>query len=387
MSSIKLGVSGFGTNTGWTNNNIYPRFVEDITGDGRADIVGFGAAGAYTSISNGDGTFQAWQLGIDAFGTAGGWTNNNIYPRFVEDITGDGRADIVGFGAAGAYTSISNGGGTFQAWQLGIDAFGTAGGWTNNNIYPRFVEDITGDGRADIVGFGAAGAYTSISNGDGTFQAWQLGIDAFGTAGGWTNNNIYPRFVEDITGDGRADIVGFGAAGAYTSISNGDGTFQAWQLGIDAFGTAGGWTNNNIYPRFVEDITGDGRADIVGFGAAGAYTSISNGDGTFQAWQLGIDAFGTAGGWTNNNIYPRFVEDITGDGRADIVGFGAAGAYTSISNGDGTFQAWQLGIDAFGTNTGWTNNNIYPRFVEDITGDSRADIIGFASDGVYDWVM
>ncbi|WP_181320529.1 VCBS repeat-containing protein, partial [Nitrosospira sp. Nsp2] len=134
---------------------------------------------------------------------------------------------------------------------------------------------------------------------------------------------------------------------------------------------------------------GDGRADIVGFGGAGAYTSISNGDGTFQAWQLGVAAFGTtAGGWTNNNIYPRFVEDITGDGSADIVGFASTGVYTSISNGDGTFQAPTLLVAEFGTTAGgWTNNNIYPRFVEDITGDSRADIIGFASNGVYDWVM
>lgn len=80
------------------------------------------------------------------------------------------------------------------------------------------------------------------------------------------------------------------------------------------------------------------------------------------------------------------MEDITGDGRADIVGFGAAGAYTSISNGDGTFQAPTLLVAAFNTDTGWTNN-IYPRFVEDITGDGRADIIGFASNGVYDWVI
>jgi hypothetical protein len=34
---------------------------------------------------------------------------------------------------------------------------------------------------------------------------------------------------------------------------------------------------------------------------------------------------------------PRFVTDITGDGRADIVGFGTAGVYTAVSGGDGGF--------------------------------------------------
>jgi hypothetical protein len=43
------------------------------------------------------------------------------------------------------------------------------------------------------------------------------------------------------------------------------------------------------------------------------------------------------------------------------------------------------GIDKFGTNAGgWINNDIFPRFVKDITGEGRADIVGFWSDGVYD---
>jgi hypothetical protein len=100
----------------------------------------------------------------------------------------------------------------------------------------------------------------------------------------------------------------------------------------------------------------------------------------------GIDEFGTnAGGWINNNIFPRFVEDITGDNRADIVGFASNGVWTSISDGTGTFQTPELIVGDFGTNAGgWTNNDLYPRFVEDITGDGRADIVGFWSDGVYD---
>jgi hypothetical protein len=75
------------------------------------------------------------------------------------------------------------------------------------------------------------------------------------------------------------------------------------------------------------DTTGDGRDDIVGFGNAGVYVSTSNGDGTFAPPQLVVNNFGyTAGGWRVDR-HPRFLADTTGDGRADIIGFGSAGAY------------------------------------------------------------
>jgi hypothetical protein len=35
--------------------------------------------------------------------------------------------------------------------------------------------------------------------------------------------------------------------------------------------------------------------------------------------------------------HPRFLADLTGDGRADIVGFGNAGVWVSLNNGDRTF--------------------------------------------------
>jgi hypothetical protein len=46
--------------------------------------------------------------------------------------------------------------------------------------------------------------------------------------------------------------------------------------------------------------------------------------------------------WTGQDWGPeqlRFVTDLTGDGRADIIGFGNdAGSWVAIGNGDGTFQ-------------------------------------------------
>ncbi len=46
-----------------------------------------------------------------------------------------------------------------------------------------------------------------------------------------------------------------------------------------------------------------------------------------------------AGGWSSQTQFPRHAADVTGDGRADILGFGQAGVFLSISQSDGTFPA------------------------------------------------
>src|SRR6185369_15066000 len=124
-------------------------------------------------------------------------------------------------------------------------------------------------------------------------------IQDFGfEAGGWRVEK-HPRFVVDITGDGRADIVGFGDAGVWVALGNGDGTFQSPRFVLADFGFEGGGWRVEKHPRFLADITGDRRADIVGFGDAGVYVARSNGDGTFTYTPQPVLAdFGyEAGGW------------------------------------------------------------------------------------------
>src|SRR5204863_904549 len=98
-----------------------------------------------------------------------------------------------------------------------------------------------------------------------------------------------------------------------------------------AFGyNAGGWRVDK-FPRLLADTTGEGRADIVGFGDAGVYISRANANGTFTTPTLVVPDFGyTAGGW-RTHMHLRFMADTTGDGRADIVGFGNGGVYACRS--------------------------------------------------------
>ena len=325
----QLLVRNFGYNAGGWRVDQHPRLMADTSGSGRADIVGFGNAGAYVSRALADGRFETPVLVVNNFGyTAGGWRVDR-HPRFLADLTGDGRADIVGFGNDGVWVSLNNGDGTFQSPVLAVGNFGyNAGGWRVDQ-HPRLLADLTGDGRADIVGFGNAGVWVSLNNGNGTFQNPQMVVANFGyNAGGWRVDR-HPRFLADLTGDGRADIVGFGNDGVWVSLNNGNGTFQNPQLVVANFGyNAGGW-RVDMHPRLLADVSGDGRADIIGFGNDGVWVSRNNGNGTFQNPQLLVNNFGyNAGGWRVNQ-HPRFLADTTGDGRADIVGFGNAGVYVS----------------------------------------------------------
>ena len=331
---------------GWVSMDTYPRVFADVNGDGYQDVVGFGYSGTIVSMGTGNGAFNAEYVVLSNFGAGpagGGWATDNTYPRELGDINGDGRADVVGFGDAGVYIAHGQIDGTFGAVSylpIGFGAGAAGGHWLNEDRYPRELGDVNGDGRDDIVGFGGSGVYVALSNGDGTFGPTQFVLQAFGgdaAGGGWASDNRYPRRLADMDGDGDDDIIGFGEDGVYVARSNGDGTFAAPTLILNGFGAGalgGGWANQTTFPRQLADINGDGADDIIGFGGAGAYAALSNGEGGFETPALITSNFGAepgAGSWVNDTVYPRFVTDLNGDHYADIVGIGHAGLYVSMT--------------------------------------------------------
>jgi hypothetical protein len=51
-----------------------------------------------------------------------------------------------------------------------------------------------------------------------------------------------------------------------------------------------------------------------------------------------LDDFGFVAGGRQVDRHPRFLADVTGDGHAEVVGFGDAGVLVGVNNGNGTFR-------------------------------------------------
>ena len=350
QANLQLAAFGFNASAGgWQNDQVYPRQMADVNGDGRADIIGFGDAGVYVSLAQTNGTYGNSFLALNAYGAsanAGGWASQDRYPRFLADVNGDGRADIVGFGENEVYVALAQADGTFAPSKSASAEFGAstgAGGWVSSDHYPRLLADVNGDGRADIIGFGENGVYVALGKADGTFGASAVATTQFGAAtgaGGWSSNDHFVREMADVNGDGRADIVGFGNNEVYVALANTNGTFGAASVATVEFGAApgaGGWVSFDTFPRLLADVNGDHRVDIVGFGNDGVYIALGRGDGTFEPSMIDTQQFGaglSAGGWGGEHFFPRLLADVNHDGAADIVGFGSAGVYVSVSNGD-----------------------------------------------------
>ena len=95
------------------------------------------------------------------------------------------------------------------------------------------------------------------------------------------------------------------------------------------------------------DVTGDGKADLIGFGDAGVWISVTGGSGAKLV--LNNSASTRAGACSPSPLPGRSEWQI---GKADIIGFGDAGVWVAMSNGDGTFQPATFMLADFGFHAG-----------------------------------
>ncbi len=399
------------------------RMLVDLNGDHIPDIVIFGDAGVWTSLSQQNPRvaqvtpavpihgpspvepptlFSTPTLVLQNFGVQQGWDPQK-HLRFVVDVNHDGFADIVGFGDAGVWVALGNGDGTFQTPKLVVPNFGANQGWSPAK-HVRLLADLNHDGYPDIVAFGDQGVFTAMNNGDasGTFKPVQAGLQPqnFGSDQGWSVEK-HVRLTAVLSTVGYADIIGFGDQGVWTAVGNGDGTFQTPKLVLANFGVAQGWDPAK-HVRLMADLNHDGRDDIVAFGDAGVWTAMSAvqetlapvklnspqslppgniplaepGAGTFDTPRLVLQNFGVKQDWSPAK-HIRVMADLNGDNFPDIVGFGDGGVWTALGNGDGTFQNAQFPLDYFACNGRFDFN------VE----SSQTDLNGFPLNPQWRWQL
>jgi hypothetical protein len=357
---------------GWSNE--HPRMLADVNGDGMQDVVGFGAYGVWTAPSNGSSFAPSLKLG--AFGyNVGSWRVGR-HVRTMGRINNDNMADVVGFGDDGVYTALSTGTG-FTNFGYNVHGFAYDQGWRVEK-HVRLLADVNGDGLDDIVGFGDDGVYLALATPSGQFSTPFWAVEGFSSIQGWTPAK-HVRTTADVNGDGRQDLVGFGDYEVWIALSTGNG-FAPPQFACSGFGYINGSWKVDRHRRYLADINGDGKDDIVAFGDYGVWTALSTGSGFGPAQQASY-GFQGAGEFTEPE-HPRFVADLNGDHYPDLVGFGDSAISRVLGGPGGVYGLVRPVMRALTREWGPVDGTFYPRLIGDVDGDGMQDIVAFDYDTI-----
>jgi VCBS repeat-containing protein len=351
----------------------------DVNGDGVADLV-VGTIGLDPSgRSNAGGAYvvfgDAALAGTPALGSAEAAGFRIIGARagdqagisvaLIDDMNGDGRAEIAIGASAYDVSGVSNAGGVFvvfgKATSTAVDlsqiALGNGGFLIRGaaledalGISVANVGDMNGDGRGDIVlgahranapGFDSGAAYVVFGKATGgTVNVGAMGSQGFVINGAGVNDQLGYSVtgLGDVNGDGRPDI---GIGGRLNDL-NGTDSGSAWvvfgkttttTVNLGSLGAGGfriGGENDSDLAGFsltaAGDVNGDGRADIL-VGAPGA---DQNGAATGAAYIV----YGKAGS-AAVNLGALGSGGIRIGGEADGDQLGHALAAVGDVNGDG----------------------------------------------------
>jgi hypothetical protein len=334
------GSDGHYTNTGgvFLPEGTAPRL--DASGEGFDDIV-LRQDGGNLDVLCSDGS----SLASTAWG---GGLPSSLYDVYYADVTGDGRADVVSRHRTTGDVEVRASTGVDFTWTPGSGPGGVwSYGWTTS--YDLLFADVTGDGKADLVGRSRStgDVYVLPSSGEG-FDSEGATLWSYG----WRPPE-YDVYLADVTGDLKADLVARYVGRPAAGVETGD-VFVAESSGT-AFLTPVRWTYGFSagYEISVADADGDGRADLVGRYVGPVLPLGSGGDvwvmhstGSRFAW------YGMAQRWSYGwgAAYDVVLRDVTGDGRADLVGRLRHNAELYVAPSDGTrfsfVGAWATGIDA-----------------------------------------
>lgn len=351
----------------------------DLDGDGDADVCARAAAGIVCEKAGASGFSEA--LVGPELSDANGWGEPRFYGTLrMGDVDGDGKADVCARSSAGVHCWKSDGSG-FPT-QIEGPAWSDANGWGEPRFWSTLrLADVDGDGKADVCARHSARFGCHLSNGSGFGP--ELAGPELSDASGWGDAKYFGTIrMADVNGDGKTDVCARSSARFHCWLSDGAG-FPTEIPGPE-LSDAQGWGDAKYWATLrMGDVNGDGKADVCARGAAGVQCWLSDGAG-FPTAVAGPE-LSDAQGWGEARYWSTLrLTDWDGDRRADLCARAAAGFLCWPSNGAG-FDAAVSGPDMADAG-GWHEQRYFGSFrVADVTGDGKAEICGRGAAGVVCW--
>ncbi|HEY5282322.1 MAG TPA: FG-GAP-like repeat-containing protein [Polyangia bacterium] len=283
---VALGEAGasFGEPSTYQIDGMLNLMVMDWNSDGCDDIYASHGDGAgVVWLGHPDGTLTLTAVAGDA-----GFQE----PIAFADLNGDGIRDMVSgcssdYGRPCVYLADSNG--AFHA--------GSPLSAKRDLLSSGLVRDWNGDGFPDFLNTSVGDLSVYLNRGDGTFDdEMDCGVLV------WA-----PLVVADFNHDGHMDIAyGMEASGAGVSVLMGMGGCQFQPM-------AEYLLSDQVFDLVYTDLDGDGIQDLVALAVDCSVSLLrGKGDGTFNAAPLVTGGSCNGGG-------RLLVEDVGGDGKADVV--------------------------------------------------------------------
>ena len=255
-------------------------------------------------------------------------------PSFPKDLDGNRTGDLLAVDGSGQLRLLAGNGAS------GFTARVMAAGWGGVGLVSA-VGAWDGDNRHDVVERDGGTLYYHPGNARGGLLP-RMRISA-----GWEDIDLVTG-PGDFDGDRYTDLLARNRATSQLVLYRGNG--KGGVLGSTVVGTTG-WNTLRLIVA-PGDVTGDGKADVIGIRASDGAMRLYPGTGT--------GPFGTpvtiGGNWT---AYSALMGpgDVTGDGRADLVGRRSSdGALVVLAGtGTGSFSpaSTVTGTATWGTWTRW----------------------------------